>query len=145
MWPAALTEVPATSMLNRRGRERYKQKYRAVRAEAGFVIDLDSPGEDFFCDGHNGILVLVDSAGIDEALKDIKAQGAIDFQPALDWLEANNLRERVARPEPVEASEVPVARMKKDALEAMCDEMHLAHGTVKEMRAAIASSLESAE
>ena len=114
-----------------------------VRATAGFVIDMDAPGEAFFCADHNGTLVEVLRADVAEALEAIEAQGPIDYQPALDWLEEQGLDEKVARPAaqaPDEAA--PLGKLKADALKAICDKLALPHGKVGAMRKAVVAAAE---
>jgi hypothetical protein len=144
LWPAAFTEIPETSTLTRRGRERFREKHRAVRGLAGFVVDMDSPGEGQLCAGHNGCLEPVPAAEREAALERIEEQGAITFQPALDWLEAQGLAAKIARPAsaPADAAATPLKKLLSDDLKALCDKMGLPHANVKEMRKAIAASAE---
>jgi len=141
-WPAALVEIPETSTLTRLGRVNFRNRNRVVRATAGFVIDMDAPGEAFFCGGHNGVLVSVPMAERAEAMKEIEAQGPIDYQPAIDYLEELGEVVAVARPEAAEApvDAVPLGKLKADPLKAICDKLAIPHAKVGVMRKAIAEA-----
>jgi hypothetical protein len=100
-WPAALTPEPKGHKHTRLGLARHKEKNRVERGLEGFVVDMDAPGERFFCDEvESRFLEPVPAADRADALARVEAQGPITFQPALDWLDDQGLRARVARPEP---------------------------------------------
>lgn len=156
-WPHELTVIPEdlAERLNARGRDSYRVMNRAVRAEAGFVVDMDSPGETFFCRDEGLRMERVPADEIGEALEQIKAQGPITYQPALDWLEEQGIQRVKVRPaedgaprealtdddgQEVEGCEL--GRMKADELKEVCDRLKLKHGKVAEMRAAIATELD---
>ncbi len=140
-WPSAFTPLPEGRKLTHLGAQNFRLRNRVLRGEAGFIVDTDAPGESAFCREDAGFLEPVPRADREAALEKIKEQGPIDFQPALDWLDEQGLREQVARPPVVEEASPSPSRMKKAALEAECDRLELPHGTVKEMRAAIESQV----
>lgn len=158
-WPWEINHLSKdlAERLNARGRQSYQFNNPTFRSqEAGFVVDLDSPGETFFCRDDARNLEPVPRDEYDAALKKLKEQGPITFQPALDWLEEKGLREASARPKEDDAerkkqvetedgeaiSGIPLGKLKLDELKHICDALSLAHGKVAEMRAAIAEELD---
>lgn len=145
-WPHELTQIPKDiePRLNARGRDFYRMRHPSVRSDqAGFVVDMDSPGEAFFCRDGARFLDRVPEEEIPAAKERLKAQGPIKHQPALDWLEAKGMRREAARPEeePV-ADTAPLGKAKADVLKGICDALELPHGKVDEMRNAIVEAAE---
>lgn len=116
-WPAEFTPVPEGHLHTRRGLARFKETHRVERGAEGFVVDLDAPGEDFFCGDDLRFLEPVPRDEVAEAEKAIAEQGPITFEPALDYLAELGVRAKIARPEPVEEPE-PVVVEEPEVVEA---------------------------
>jgi len=147
VWPFEITKPPKdiAARLTHLGVSRWGVNHPEYRSlEAGYVVDMDSPGETFFCRDSARNLEPVPRDEYPAAIEKLKDQGPISWQPALDWLDEQGLRKVKARPEEEapEAEGVPLSKMKSDELKALCDALELPHGKVSDMRLAIQEALE---
>lgn len=157
-WPAALNPPPKElrERLTPRGIQAWSFNHPAFRSqEAGFVVDMDSPGEAFFCRDDARNLEPVPASERDAALAKLKEQGPITWQPAIDYLEERGLLREAKRPaeeapktvkteteDGLEVEGCELSKMKSAPLKAVCDALELPHGKVAEMREAIQAALE---
>lgn len=151
LWPAAFTPVPEKheKTLTRRGRARYLESFRVVRATGGFVVDMDAPGEEFFVSVDQfARMEPVPRSEYETAAKEVEAQGPVDFQPALDWLDDQGIRQKVARPADVApVEEDGPASWDRDRLRTECDRLGIEVGQrrTETLRREVIEGLEAEE
>jgi hypothetical protein len=88
LWPAELYDELRPENHPKVGWREYMRRKleRRVRGEAGYVVDVDAPGEGFFCKGQGSCLVPVAETVEDKRTAPKKAT-PIDFEPALKYID----------------------------------------------------------